>query len=163
MTTAPTVSRTPSATQARKTFAPLAAQTARQWRRLLDRQLQPLGLTEATWLPLVHISRAMSRSAGPMRQKDLAISLSLDSSSIVRLLDNLQAAGYIERVEGTDRRAKTLHLMPEGQAIVAQVEKLSTQTRQRMLGGIAEQDLVTAVRVLAQVSTALAGALEQTA
>jgi MarR family transcriptional regulator for hemolysin len=40
-----------------------------------------------------------------MRQKDLAASLSLDSSSVVRLLDALQNSGLIERrEEAADRR-----------------------------------------------------------
>jgi len=59
----------------------LLAQTARQWRRAADLRLQPCDLTEATWLPLVRIARAPA----PMRQKELAASLSLDGSSVVRL------------------------------------------------------------------------------
>ena len=65
------------------------AQVNKQWRRTLDKVLAPLGLTQALWLPLVHLER----SAGAMRQKDLALALALDSSSIVRLIDGLQAQG----------------------------------------------------------------------
>src|SRR5258707_13390029 len=45
-------------------FASLIARVGRQWRREGDRRLQPFGLTEATWLPLVHLARAPA----PMRQ-----------------------------------------------------------------------------------------------
>ena len=79
----------------RNTFGALLAQTARQWRRAADLRLQPYGLTEATWLPLVRIARAPAST----RQKDLAASLSLDNSSVVRLLDNLETAGLIRRQE----------------------------------------------------------------
>jgi MarR family transcriptional regulator, transcriptional regulator for hemolysin len=65
------------------------AQTARLWRRVVDDRMRPFGLTEATWLPLLHLARAPAA----IRQKDLAASLSLDSSSVVRLLDALEAAG----------------------------------------------------------------------
>src|ERR1700744_1078726 len=86
-------------------FGSLIARAGRQWRRAVDRRLQPFGLTEATWLPLIHLARAPA----PMRQKDLAASLVLDGSSVVRLLDALETAGLIERREGNgDRRAKII-------------------------------------------------------
>ena len=74
-------------------FGTLLSQTARQWRRAVDQRLQPFGLTEATWLPLIRVARAKTA----MRQKDLAASLSLDGSSVVRLLDSLEKANLIER------------------------------------------------------------------
>jgi MarR family transcriptional regulator for hemolysin len=92
---------TSRAERVRESFMVLMAQTTRQWRRVLDQELQPLGLTQASWLALLHIARA----PGPPRQKDLAASLALDTSSLVRVLDALQASGYIDRLEHTDRRA----------------------------------------------------------
>ena len=79
----------------RDAFGSLLSRAARQWRRSADLRLQPFDLTEAAWLPLVHIARAPA----PPRQKDLAASMSLDGSSVVRLLDNLEAAGLIRRKE----------------------------------------------------------------
>src|SRR5450631_2974366 len=91
--------------QLRDGFGALVARAARQWRREVDRRLQPFGLTEATWLPLVHLARAPA----PMRQKDLAASLVLDGSTVVRQLDALETSGLIERrEESADRRAKTI-------------------------------------------------------
>jgi len=148
---------TPSVEQIRKSLIPLAAHTARQWRRVIDRQLEPLGLTEATWLALVHLARAPE----PMRQKDLAASLTLDSSSVVRLLDALQSAGFIERQENADRRAKTIHLTARGRAIVEQVEEVASDARKRLLGGMPVADMETTFRVLNQISGTLAHALEQ--
>src|SRR5471032_1583146 len=99
--------------QLRDGLGSLIALLGRQWRRAVDRRLQPFGLTEATWLPLVHLARAPV----PMRQKDLAASLVLDGSSVVRLLDALEAAGLIERREESgDRRAKTIVLTGRGLA-----------------------------------------------
>src|SRR5580698_5738404 len=86
-------------------FGTLVARAARQWRRAVDRHLQPFGLTEATWLPLIYIARAPV----PMRQKDLAAALTLDGSSVVRLLDALVAAELVERrEEDGDRRARII-------------------------------------------------------
>lgn len=146
----------PAPSSVLKTFMPLVAQSARQWRRAIDRQLQPLGLTEATWLPLLHLSR----SAHPPRQKDLASALQLDSSSVVRLLDALQAAGLISREEGQDRRAKTVALTDAGRATVRQVEEVVDAVRAKYLKALPPDDLATALRVVQQLSTMLAADLE---
>src|ERR1700743_1357075 len=106
--------------QLRGGFGSVVARAARQWRRAVDRRLQPFGLTEATWLPLLRVARA----AAPMRPKDLAASVSLDSSSGARLLDALQAAGLVERREEEDRRAKTIALTALGLETVDRVERV---------------------------------------
>lgn len=126
---------------------------ARLWRRAVDVRLQAYGLTEATWLPLLHLSRAMA----PMRQKDLAASLGLDGSTVVRLLDNLQAAGLVERREDEgDRRAKTIHLTPEAERLVAQVEAIARDVRLATIQGIPEADIERAAAVLERICDVLA-------
>ena len=134
-------------------FGALVAQTARQWRRAVDRALEPFGLTEATWLPLLHLARARR----PMRQKDLAASLALDNSSVVRLLDALEAAGLVSRrADVADRRAKDIAVTAQGAAIVAQVESVARRLRKRLLADISEADLVAATRVLDHIGRLLA-------
>ncbi len=136
---------------------PLTAQINRQWRRVIDRQLQPLGLTEATWLPLLHLARA----AQPMRQKDLAASLSLDGSSVVRLLDGLESGGLVERCEDTDRRAKTIHLTPLGQTTVKRVEEIVRESRDGIFACVPAPELEEAFRVLEEIARTLAGVQEE--
>src|SRR5580658_4807707 len=81
--------------QLRDNFGSLVSRAARQWRRAVDRRLRPFGLSEATWLPLIYLARA----TGSIRQKDLAAALTLDGSSVARLLDSLEASRLIEREE----------------------------------------------------------------
>src|SRR5690349_24458264 len=131
----------------RDAFARLVARIARQWRRAVDRRLQPFGLTEATWLPLIHIARAPA----PMRQKDLSASLVLDGSSVVRLLDALEAAGLIERREDADRRAKIIALTGQGLAIIDQVEAASRDVRTAALTGLSDEEIAIATRVLERI------------
>jgi MarR family transcriptional regulator, transcriptional regulator for hemolysin len=143
--------------QARSAFPNLIANTGRQWRRAVDVRLQPFGLTEATWLPLLHLARAPR----PMRQKDLAASLSLDSSSVVRLLDNLQTAGLVERREEPgDRRAKTIHLTASGRATVEQVEVVSQDIRRAVLAGLTDGEIAAATETLEHICRTLAAAIE---
>ncbi len=143
----------------RNAFPMAVSQLARLWRRALDVELQPLGLTEATWLALVHISRAQVQP----RQKDLAFSLGLDSSSVVRLLDLLEKVGYIERQEGADRRAKTIALTPRGRAVVVRVEKVAAEARRRLLDDIPAEDLKAAFAVVLRISETISASLELTA
>jgi MarR family transcriptional regulator for hemolysin len=139
--------------QLRDGFASLIARAARQWRRAVDRRLQPFGLTEATWLPLIHLARAPV----PMRQKDLAASLVLDGSSVVRLLDALETAGLIERrEESADRRAKIIAVTGRGLSIIDQVEAASREVRNATLVGLSAEDLAIATRVLELVCRNLA-------
>jgi MarR family transcriptional regulator, transcriptional regulator for hemolysin len=135
----------------RDVFGAVVSRAARQWRRAADLRLRPFDLTEATWLPLVHIARA----AEPPRQKDLAASMSLDGSSVVRLLDNLEAAGLIQRKEGEDRRAKIITLTPRGKAIADKVEAVARPIRSDALSGLSDKDIETTVRVLQHVSRVL--------
>ena len=144
----------------RSNFGALVSQTARLWRRAADHHLQPFGLTEATWLPLLRIARA----ATPMRQKDLAASLSLDGSSVVRLLDNLEAAGLIQRrEESEDRRAKAIVLTPRGRATAEQVEMVARKIRNDALAGLSDQEIEIANRVLDHVCGFLNAAVEEPA
>jgi MarR family transcriptional regulator for hemolysin len=144
--------------QLRDGFGALVSRAARQWRRAVDRRLQPFGLTEATWLPLIYLARAEA----PMRQKDLAAVMTLDGSSVVRLLDALEASELIERSEeNADRRAKILTVTVRGRAIVEQVEIVARDVRNATLNGLSGNELRIATRVLDTVCENLARQLEQ--
>jgi MarR family transcriptional regulator for hemolysin len=144
----------PSTRQPRRdSLASLIARAARNWRRAVDRRLQPFGLTEATWLPLIHIAR----SPTPMRQKDLSASLVLDGSSVVRLLDALETAGLIERrEENGDRRAKTISITEQAMSIIDQVESASREVRTAALVGLSDSEIEIASRALERVCFNLA-------
>jgi MarR family transcriptional regulator for hemolysin len=137
----------------RDAFGSLLSRAARQWRRAADLSLKPFALTEATWLPLVHIARAPA----PPRQKDLAASMTLDGSSVVRLLDNLETAGLIQRKPGDDRRAKIILLTPRGRAIADRVETVARRIRSDALAGLSGRDIEATVRVLHHVCRVLDG------
>ena len=135
----------------RAAFGALLSRAYRQWRRAADLRLQPFDLTEATWLPLIRIARAPS----PPRQKDLAAALFVDNSSVVRLLDNLEAAGLVERREGEDRRAKIVVLTPRGKAVADKVEAVARKVRTDALAGLSDKDIETTLRVLEHVCRVL--------
>lgn len=122
--------------------------SARAWRRAVNARLAPLDLTEATWLPLLYLHRADR----PVRQVDLAEFLSLDRSSVVRLVDTLENAGLVRRSEDPqDRRAKRLTLLPAAQPIVAMAEDAASDVRTHVLDGLTERDIELANRVLEHI------------
>lgn len=132
----------------RRRFAVQLGQTSRLWRRVIDRELQPYGLTQATWLPLIYISRA----AAPLHQKELADMIGLDASGVVRSLDSLQKQGLLERREGADRRYKEIHLTAAGQELVAKVENVANAIRTLALEGLTEPEIEQVSRLVDKVT-----------
>lgn len=139
-------------------FSALQSQNTRQWRKAVNEALKPRGLTEATWLPLLHLGRA----GRPLLQKELAQLMTLDSSSVVRLLDGLEAGGLVERATAEDRRAKALRLTTAGQSTVEEVEEVVDQARRRYLADVTPEELAVALRVLEKVAAALASGAGET-
>jgi MarR family transcriptional regulator, transcriptional regulator for hemolysin len=128
-----------------RSLAGLISLASRQWRRRIDLRLQEFQLTDASWAPLVHLARTRI----PLRQKDLAAALSLDSSSVVRVLDNLAAAGLVERREDPDdRRAKVIVITAAGRQLAARVIKASEDLEREVLAGLAPADTAATRRVL---------------
>ena len=71
-------------------------------------------------MPVLTIARA----GNGMRQGVLAEELGVEGPSLVRILDQLCLGGLVERRDDpTDKRAKTLHLTAEGQALAAVIER----------------------------------------
>ncbi len=132
-----------------KRLGSLIGLTGRQWRRAVNLRLQPFDLTEATWVPLLQLAR----SEKPMRQKDLAAALSLDSSSVVRVLKTLEAAGLIERgQDGGDGRAKAIIITDTGRALAGRVEHVSKDLEQELLAAVSVRDVAIARGVLEQIA-----------
>ncbi len=125
------------------------ARLARLWRARLDSRLAPLGLTQARWAVLLHLSR----SGGRLPQRALVELVGVEGPTLVRLLDGLERAGLIERRDDRiDRRAKTVHLKAAAQPLVQQIAKIAAQVRLEVMDGIAEADLAACQRVFARIA-----------
>ena len=110
----------------------------RRWRQALDSEFQAVGLTDATWRPLLHLHIL----GDGVRQKDLAASVGIEGPSLVRLIDTLVNKGLIRRAEdGSDRRAKQLCLTPEGQLIVVRIREIVTTLENELLSPFSDSDI----------------------
>ena len=126
-------------------FGFLVARIARRMRQAVDGEMRLIGLTEATWRPLMYV-----RSLGDgVRQKELATAMSVEGPSLVRLLDNLERRGLIERREDeSDRRARGIHLTRAGRELAVRAARIGVSFQSRLLSGVPAADLETCERVL---------------
>ncbi|MFT4251080.1 MAG: MarR family winged helix-turn-helix transcriptional regulator [Caulobacter sp.] len=135
-----------------RTFTGAILRLARIYRREVNRALAEHGLSDARALPVLHIARA----GGGMRQGVLAEELGVEGPSLVRVLDQLCAAGLVERRDDpADGRAKTLHLTPDGQALAVIAEDTVQAVRSRLLAGVGDEDLSATLRTFAAFEAAL--------
>lgn len=125
---------------------------ARIYRREVNRALAAHGLSDAKALPVLHIARA----GGGMRQGFLAEELGVEGPSLVRILDQLCQAGLVERRDDpTDKRAKTLHLTVEGEALAVEVENAVQGVRRKVLAQVSDMNLATTLRTFTAFEAAL--------
>lgn len=111
---------------------------ARRWRRALDARLAEAGLSDATWVPLIHLQA----TGGGVTQKELAALVGIDGSSLVRLLDILCRQELVERrVDENDNRARLIFLTPKGEQRVTEIRRELAKGEEDMLADISDADL----------------------
>jgi DNA-binding MarR family transcriptional regulator len=78
----------------------------------VERELEPTGLTNAQWVPLLKLYMGSASTVA-----ELARECQLDGGGMTRLLDRLETKGLVRRVRSSeDRRVVNLELTPEGRA-----------------------------------------------
>jgi MarR family transcriptional regulator, transcriptional regulator for hemolysin len=111
---------------------------ARRWRQELDARLAAVGLTDATWAPLIHLGEAR----GGLSQKELAARAGVDASTLVRLIDRLEAHGFVERTaHRSDRRAKLVSVTQAGRKALVRIREVLAQAEAEMLGCLSDVEL----------------------
>jgi MarR family transcriptional regulator for hemolysin len=125
------------------------SKTARLWRSRLDERLAPLGLTQAKWVILLHLSK----SDGTLPQRELVDRVGVEGPTLVRLLDGLERLGLIERHDcHADRRTKTVHLTAAAQPILGDIIRIAGDLRKEILDGISEEELLVCLRVFSRMA-----------
>lgn len=113
-------------------FGRQIAQLARLWRTELDNRLRPLGLSQARWVLLMHLSEAPEGLA----QLDLAVRAGVTGPTLVKQIDQLESAGLVARREDQiDRRIKRVSLTKDGQRTFDAVDKIAGELRLEVLAG----------------------------
>ena len=131
-----------------ETFGHLLHGTARTWRQKLDERLKPMGLSQAKWRTLMHLSL----SEDPLTQAEIAGRLGVEEPTVVTLLYRLEKEGWITRNSSPhDRRCNMVLLGRRAQRVIAQITATADKLRHELLADIPQADLQTCMKVLARV------------
>ncbi len=127
----------------------LLADVSRLVRKRFDQRARALGLTRAQWRVLAQLRRREG-----INQRDLAEILEIESITLVRHIDRLEAKGWVERRrDPSDRRAWRLHLNAQVQPVLDKMREFSEQTRAEALAGISEKDSDELIDRLLQIKS----------
>ncbi len=134
----------------------LLADASRLIRKLADRRLGPLGLTRTQWQALGALKRM-----GPLTQAALAEYLEVETATIARLTDRLEASGWIERKpDSNDRRVKLVSMTPKANAIMDEVSVVGQKLRDDMLVDLSQKEREQLVAALSTMKSRLIRLLE---
>jgi len=115
-----------------RSFGFLLHDIARLMRKQFTRRVQSLGLTQTQWQALVHLSRNEG-----IRQVALADILEIQPITLARLVDRLQAAGWVERrADPDDRRAFQLYLTERARPLLDQLWTAAQMIRNEAMAGL---------------------------
>jgi MarR family transcriptional regulator for hemolysin len=127
---------------------------SRVYRAAVDKVAADYGLSQATGLPVLVISRFGDTGVRP---GVLAETLSLEASSLVRVVDHLTGNGLVERHDDPqDRRAKILRLTDEGRKTAVRMDQALVPFRRKLFGAFEPSDVEACLRVLTGLPEAIA-------
>jgi DNA-binding MarR family transcriptional regulator len=115
-----------------RNFGFLLNDVARLMRTAYDRRIRKLGLTRAQWWVLTHLYRSNGVS-----QTELAEMLEIEKPTLGRLLDRLEAKGWVRREhDASDRRVWRVHLTDEVGPALRTMRTIAAELRRDALTGI---------------------------
>jgi MarR family transcriptional regulator for hemolysin len=129
-------------------FGQLLHGTARAWRQKLDERLKPMGLSQAKWRTLMHLSLA----GDALTQAEIAARLGVEEPTVVTLLHRLEREDWITRTNSAlDRRCKMVLLGRRAQRVIAEINFSANTLRHELLADIPNSDLQMCMKVLAHI------------
>jgi len=129
-------------------FGQLLHGTARAWRQKLDERLKPMGLSQAKWRTLMHLSLA----GDALTQAEIAARLGVEEPTVVTLLHRLERENWITRTNSAlDRRCKMVLLGRRAQRVIAEINSSANTLRKELLANIPNSDLRMCMNVLTRI------------
>jgi len=130
-----------------RTLGFLLKDVTRLYTRRFEERAQGLSLTLAQCKALSYLEGNEGVS-----QKRLAELTELDPMSLVRILDRMEADGWVERrSDPEDRRARSLCLTAKAKPILEHIATLAKETRAEALQGLSEEERTQLTKLLARV------------
>lgn len=132
------------------------ADNSRLLRRLFDDRVRSLGLTAVQARLLLALDRHPDCNQGFYAER-----LEVEPITLTRIVDRMEAAGWIERrADPADRRARILHLTDKARDRVTQVEGIVSRLVSDMLTGLSKREQLQLGELLDRIGSNLAAARE---
>ena len=117
----------------------------------VDRRMEPLGLTQAQWIPVLRLASGEAQTAA-----ELARSTMQTAGAMTRLVDRLVDKGIIERERSTDdRRVVRLQLTDEGIRAAVQVPDIVKSVNEAALSPVNPDELAQLQSYLRRIYEAM--------
>jgi len=124
---------------------------ARLLRTVFDRRVRRLGLTRAQWLVLTRLHRRPGAS-----QSELADMMEVEKATAGRLIDRLEAKGWVvRRAQTGDRRVNRIYLTPEAERVHKRIWRIAETTVDDALAGLSEREAGQLLKLLGRVKGSL--------
>lgn len=105
----------------------------------VERQMEPNGLTNAQWVPLLKLYLGPAGTAA-----ELARECELDAGAMTRLLDRVEAKGLCSRQRSSeDRRVVNLGLTDEGREAARKIPVVLSRIQNACLAGFTHEEWQT--------------------
>ena len=105
----------------------------------VERELEPAGLTNAQWVPLLKLYMGCGSTAA-----ELARQCDLDAGSMTRLLDRLEAKQLCRRTRSSDdRRVVNLELTDAGRVAAQEIPGVLCTVQNSLLAGFSVEEWQT--------------------
>ncbi len=135
-----------------RNFGFLLNDVARLMRTVYDRRVKSLGLTRSQWWVLNHLFRGDG-----VTQTELAETLEVEKPTLGRLLDRLEAKGWVRREDdATDRRAWRVYLTDEVGPAMRELRAVAAELRRDALAGLSAAERERFVDTLLAIKANLA-------
>ncbi|MGH8150077.1 MAG: MarR family winged helix-turn-helix transcriptional regulator [Steroidobacteraceae bacterium] len=130
-----------------RTFGFLLKDVSRLYTRRFEERAHELALTLTQCKALIFLERNEGCS-----QKRLAELLEIDPMSLVRILDRMEADGWVQRrSDPEDRRARCLTVTEQGKPVVDRIWSLAAETRAEAFEGLSTAERTLLVDLLERV------------
>jgi MarR family transcriptional regulator for hemolysin len=135
-----------------RSFGFLVHDVARLYGRRFDRNGRRLGLTRAQCRTLGYLARNEG-----INQAGLADLLEIRPMTLVRQIDRMQEAGWIERrPDPTDRRARRLFLTDKARPVLGRIWDVSSETQDQVLAPLSPDEAEQLIDLLRRVHGSMA-------
>ena len=134
-----------------RNFGFILNDVSRLMRTTFDRRAKSIGLTRSQWWVLTHLYRRDG-----LVQAELAEILEIERPTLGRLLDRLEAKGWLRReLDPDDRRVKRVYLTNEVKPAMQSLRRIAADLRQQSLVGLNETERERLVDILIHIKTNL--------